>query len=123
MIEGQHYPSITQSRLFPYRIVKVVDYMDIFPTIASEEDHSSALTAEKSVTKLPIALNDDAMKQGTIPNYSFASSAVKQAIRLIDVPHCYDNRSNPSQDYPHSSLARHLAFSELFNLKSGILER
>ena len=100
-----------------------MDYTDIFPTIALEEDHSSALTVEKSVTKLPIVLNDDATKQDTTPNYSFVSSAVKQVIHSIDVPHCYDNRSNPSQ-ITNTVLSHDTSrFPSYLNLKSGILER
>ena len=100
-----------------------MDYTDIFPTIALEEDHSSALTVEKSVTKLPIVLNDDATKQDTTPNYSFVSSAAKQVIHSIDVPHCYDNRSNPSQ-ITNTVLSHDTSrFPSYLNLKSGILER
>ena len=97
--------------------------MDTSLMVASEEGHSSALIVEKSVTKPPTVSNGDATKHDTIPNCSFASSAAKQVIHSIDVPHCYDNRSNPSQitntvlSHDTSRLPSYL------NLKSGILER
>ena len=71
-------PLITQNRPFPYRIAETVDYTDISLTVASDKDHSSALTVEKLATKPPTALNDDATKQGTIQTYNFALSVVKQ---------------------------------------------
>jgi hypothetical protein len=89
-----------------------------------ERDHSFERIAERSATRLPIALNDDVTKRTTTPNYNSVLFAVNRDTHSINVLHCSIHRGNPSQHCRVPTQFQPILhdFQVTRCLKSGILD-